>query len=95
MKLEITEQAAACLKDEWRFDEGELIRVYVRYAGGGGEPYAVGILKERPSAEGTALQTEADGMTFFIDEKDAWYFRDKHVTIDASGMDVRFVVKEE
>ena len=94
MKLDVTERAVACLKEEWGFEDGEFIRVYVRYAGGGSEPYALGILKERPGPDGAALRVEAGGMTFFIEERDQWYVEQRRLTIDAQGEELRFLVEE-
>ncbi|TLS53321.1 Fe-S cluster assembly protein HesB [Paenibacillus antri] len=93
MKLEVTERAVACLQGEWGFEPGEFIRVYARYAGGGAEPYVLGIQKERPRGDGRQESTVAGGMTFFIEEGDMWFVQDKKVTIDATGPDIQFVLE--
>lgn len=92
MRLRVTDQAVACLKGEWAFEAGERVRVYVRYAGGGPEAYALGITKETDVPDEPALYAEAGGIQFFMEEKDSWFLQDSPLTIDAQGLDLRFIV---
>jgi len=93
MQIDVTDRAVACLKDEWGFAEGEQVRLYVRYAGGGSDPYALGILKEQPSGE-EAFRTIAGGIVFYIEERDVWFLQGKRLTIDARGEELLFLLEE-
>jgi uncharacterized protein YneR len=91
--LRVTDEAVACLKEEWAFGDGEIVRIYARYAGGD-EPYALGIWKESqvPDGNGNLMQTNAGGITFFIEEKDQWFLQGQDLTIDAEHDNIRFIV---
>src|SRR5690606_8573358 len=86
MMLNVTEQAVACLKDEWGFEAGESVRVYVRYAGGSPEGFVFGIQKDQPSGNGQPIQAEAGGIAFFIEEGDQWFMQGPKLTSDAAGL---------
>src|SRR5690606_11402252 len=88
MNMHVTDVAIACLKDEWAFESGEYVRVYVRYVSGGPAPMALGIQKEKPRQ--AFYSTEAGGITFYAEESDAWYLRGRTVTIDAEGTEIVF-----
>ncbi|GAA3401295.1 HesB/YadR/YfhF family protein [Paenibacillus hodogayensis] len=88
MKLSVTDAAVFCFSKEWGFREGEHIRVYVRYAGGGEDPYALGIMSGKPMDAG--LESKAGGMTFFMEETDLWYLEERDLTLDAKGEDIFF-----
>ncbi len=88
MKLQITDQAIACLKDEWGFRSGEFVRVYIRYVSGGADALSLGIQKEKPRQP--MVSREAGGILFFVEESDDWYFNGREVTIDADGIEIKF-----
>jgi uncharacterized protein YneR len=92
MKLTVTGKAVTCLQEEWGFEEAKFVRVYVRYVGGDGDPYALGILKEESVPVDRAIRTEIQEIIFFIEEKDQWYLQEKDLIIDAQGVDIRFVL---
>lgn len=92
MKLNITEKALSCLKEEWGFEAGESIRVYVRYAGGGGEPYALGITRAIPVGGG-GIRTDAGGIVFFMEESDLWFLEERDLVIDAKGDEIQFIIE--
>jgi uncharacterized protein YneR len=94
MNLQITESAVSCLKQEWDFAEGDYIRVYVRYAGGGSEPYVWGILREKPEPNDLVTQMSTGGFFIYIKQSDVWFLEDRSLRIDAEGMDLLFVVED-
>lgn len=94
MKLHVTQAAIDCLTKEWDFEAGESVRVYVRYQSGGPSPLVLGIQKEKPGREPVALRQEAGGISFFMEERDAWFLEGRDLTIDANGSDLLFVTNE-
>ena len=92
MKLTVTDAAVHCFTKEWGFREGETIRIYVRYAGGGEDPYALGIMSGRPIDIG--LETSAGGMTFFMEETDLWFLEQRDLRLDATGEDIQFQLSD-
>jgi uncharacterized protein YneR len=95
MNLHITSRAVACLKEEWEFADGDDIKIYVRYTGGGEEPLALGIMKEPPSPSIPIDRVTAGGMTFYMERDDQWFLEGRTLTIDASGDQIRFILGDD
>jgi uncharacterized protein YneR len=77
MKIEISSEAAAWYKKELNLKTGDFVRFYVRYGGFSTvqKGFSLGISSDEPNDIGAKI-TE-DGITFYIEEKDIWYF-DEH-----------------
>ncbi len=88
MNMQVTDAAIACLKNEWGFRSGEFVRVYIRYMSGGADALALGIQKEKPRR--SIYSHAAGGMTFYVEESDEWYMKDRNVTINAEGVEITF-----
>lgn len=95
MNIRITPQAVACLKEEWGFADGDHIKIYVRYTGGGDEPLALGIMKEQPSPAIPTDQVTAGGLTFYMERDDQWFLEERTLTIDACGDQIRFITGDD
>ncbi|SDO57485.1 HesB/YadR/YfhF family protein [Alkalicoccus daliensis] len=83
MKLEVTDQALSWFKEEVGVDEGDQIKFFAQY--GGDSPvqsgFSIGFsLHETPIKSG--VTTEKDGITFFVEEADLWYFDGYDLTIE-------------
>jgi uncharacterized protein YneR len=76
MKLTIEDMAAMWYKDELNLVQGDFVRFFVRYGGSGTfQPgLSLGVVKDSPQEVG--MKTESVGITFFVEEKDLWYFDD-------------------
>ncbi|MGW6300568.1 HesB/YadR/YfhF family protein [Peribacillus butanolivorans] len=74
MKLTISEQAAKWYSDELELQEGSHLRFYVRYGGHSSvqSGFSLGIMIEEPEA--VAVATTLNKITFYVEEKDIWYF---------------------
>lgn len=92
MKLIVTDAAVRCFTEEWGFREGDFVRVFVRYAGGGEDPYALGIMSGKPIDVG--IRATAGKLTFFMEEADLWFLENRDLTLDAEGEDIFFRLSE-
>ncbi|MGE7767982.1 HesB/YadR/YfhF family protein [Peribacillus sp. NPDC096540] len=74
MKLTISEQAAKWYSDELELQEGSHLRFYVRYGGHSSvqSGFSLGIMQEEPEA--VAAASTLNNITFYVEEKDIWYF---------------------
>jgi uncharacterized protein YneR len=88
VELLITPSALSCFKGEWGFDDGEVIRVFVRYVSGGEVPFAFGITRDTP--HDAAVTTVAERLTFYMESKDIWFLEGKSLIIDCDGEDIVF-----
>lgn len=48
MKIIVTDAAVDCFQKDWDYHEGDYIRIYVRYSGGGEDAFAFGIERDDP-----------------------------------------------
>lgn len=77
MKLNISEQAANWYKNEFRDTKTTYVRFFPRYGGVGGliPGFSIGINFDEP--ENMLVSFKANGIVFFIEQSDAWYFEGK------------------
>ncbi|WP_249659765.1 HesB/YadR/YfhF family protein [Lysinibacillus fusiformis] len=85
MKIALTDEALKWFKHEMEVEPGDTIRFYARYGGSSPfhEGFSLGMTREEPIAIGA--EAVIDGVTYYIDEKDLWFFNDHnlHVDVDA------------
>ncbi|ADP32365.1 MULTISPECIES: HesB/YadR/YfhF family protein [Bacillus] len=77
MNMEIQKDALNWYKDELELENGDQVRFFVRYGGCSSvqKGFSLGVSKDEPQDIG--ISTEVEGITFFIEESDIWYF-DNH-----------------
>ncbi|MDR7078294.1 uncharacterized protein YneR [Neobacillus niacini] len=82
MNIQISSEAAAWYKRELNLKTGDFVRFYVRYGGCSTvqSGFSLGLSSEEPVDMGVSA-TE-DGITYYIEEKDLWYFDDHDLIID-------------
>lgn len=84
MKIVLSEEALNWFKEEMDVESGDCVNFYARY--GGSSPlhdgFSLGVKMDKP--EEIAVQTEHDGILFYIESRDAWFFdgHDLHVQVD-------------
>ncbi|WP_223700031.1 HesB/YadR/YfhF family protein [Sutcliffiella deserti] len=95
MKLTMSKQALEWYKSELDLKSGDNIRFHVRYGGHSTvqKGFSLGIEKESPDQPADTVQYE--GITFFIEEKEEWYFdgHDLHITFDEKLNEPKFDYK--
>ncbi|OEH92479.1 HesB/YadR/YfhF family protein [Bacillus solimangrovi] len=96
MKLEISSEAVEWYKDEMELDKGDTVRFFVRYGGNSTiqKGFSLGVMTEEPIEPFTDI--EVDGITFYIEEKDAWYFDEYDLNVQYNNVydEVEFDYKE-
>ena len=82
MNIQINSEAASWYKRELDLSNGDFVRFYVRYGGCSTvqSGFSLGVSSEEPVD--MAVKTENAGITFYIEEKDVWYFDDHDLVID-------------
>ncbi|EFI69002.1 HesB/YadR/YfhF family protein [Lysinibacillus sp. HST-98] len=92
MNIALTDEALQWFKHEMEVEPGDTIRFYARYGGSSPfhEGFSLGMTREEPIAIG--VQTEIDGVIYYIDEKDLWFFNDHnlHVDVDTSKDELQY-----
>ncbi|WP_078554145.1 HesB/YadR/YfhF family protein [Bacillus alkalicellulosilyticus] len=84
MEIEVTKPAFQWFKEEFDLDEDDYMRLFVRYGGCGDiqKGFSLGLVKEFPKHK--AVDTDVEGVTFYIEEEDLWYFKNQNVKIKYS-----------
>ncbi|WLR52574.1 HesB/YadR/YfhF family protein [Bacillus tianshenii] len=97
MKLEITEEALQWYKEEMDLEKGDHVRFYARYGGSSSiqSGFSLGVSLEKPVEP--FVTAEQDGITFFVEDKDAWYFDNYnlYVKYNEAYSEVEFEYLEE
>lgn len=88
----MTDEAFSWYKDELDLNEQTSIRFFVRYGGIGGQVpgFSLGISEVEPENLHTSIKM--NGIIFFIEEDDLWYFEGKDliITFDEQLKEPRF-----
>ena len=98
MNIHVTKPALQWFKEELDLKgEGEYIRFFARYGGCGSiqSGFSLGISQEQPLIIGA--KEEAEGITFYIEENDLWYFKghDLKVKYSRKNDEIEFVYEEQ
>ncbi|MCQ6267177.1 HesB/YadR/YfhF family protein [Fictibacillus sp. WQ 8-8] len=82
MKMNITDSAVAWYKNEMEIKTGDFVRFFVRLGGCSTvqSGFSLGVAKEQPKEAGSEVQK--DGITFYVERDDMWYFDDHNLNID-------------
>lgn len=82
MKIVINDQAASWYKEELELHAGDYVRFFARYGGHSTvqQGFSLGISNEEPLDAGTA--TTKDGITYYIEQKDMWYFDNHNLYVE-------------
>ncbi|WP_040949149.1 HesB/YadR/YfhF family protein [Gorillibacterium massiliense] len=88
MKISVTDGAMNSFQKEWGVKEGDHMRVFVRYNGGGSDPFCLGVTRDHP--QDPRLLTEKQGISFFMEQWDLWSLDGKDLEIDGDGEDISF-----
>lgn len=79
MKFEITPQAAQWYVKELRLKEGESLKFFGKVYGTR-DGFSFAIAKEEPTNPFKLVTI--DGVNFYIEKTDAWFFEDINLTVD-------------
>ncbi|QED47715.1 HesB/YadR/YfhF family protein [Cytobacillus dafuensis] len=82
MKIHISEDAAAWFVEEMLLKEGDFVRFFARYGGCSTvqKGFSLGISTDAPIDAGA--ETIKNGITYFIEEKDLWYFDNHDLSVE-------------
>ncbi|GAB3796814.1 HesB/YadR/YfhF family protein [Virgibacillus kimchii] len=96
MNLDVSQEAAQWYISELELSEASYLRFFVRYGFGGHIPgFSLGVKQDTPTDIFASASLE--GVTFFIENKDAWYFEDNdlHVSFNSKMQEPEFEYVEK
>ncbi|PLR78582.1 hypothetical protein CU633_04970 [Bacillus sp. V3-13] len=82
MNIFVSDDAAEWYKQEMLLKDGDFVRFFARYGGCSTvqQGFSLGISNEKPLNIGA--KTNKDGITYYIEEKDLWYFDDHDLRVE-------------
>lgn len=82
MKITVTERAAKWFSEEVGVESGEQVRFYAQFYGTSKvqEVYSLGFSRETPID--AVMSTEVDGIQFFVENGDEWFFNEHDVLVE-------------
>ena len=92
MTFLISDEAIHTFKNEWGLKDGQYVRIYAKYVGGGNEAFSVGINVSADPMD-PALVKSIGGYHFFVEESDAWILKDTLFKIDSNEDGIFFKVE--
>ncbi|KAB2329742.1 hypothetical protein F7731_21600 [Cytobacillus depressus] len=86
MKIHISNKAAAWFEEEMFLNKGDYVRFFARYGGCSTvqQGFSLGIAKDEPVIAGA--ETIKNGITYYIEEKDLWYFDNHDLHVEFNEM---------
>ncbi|WP_078410823.1 HesB/YadR/YfhF family protein [Priestia abyssalis] len=94
MNITVSNEALQWYKEELEINRGDMVKFFVRYGGCSTvqRGFSLGVAKQQPVLIGA--QSEIEGITFYIEDQDLWYFEDNDlvVTFDATKGEPEFSV---
>ncbi|MEY9970765.1 uncharacterized protein YneR [Lysinibacillus sp. RC46] len=96
MNIVLTDEALQWFKQEMEVESGDTIRFYARYGGSSPfhEGFSLGMTREEPINIG--VKKVIDDVTYYIDEKDIWFFNDHslYVDVDVTNDELKYEYKK-
>ncbi|KEZ54366.1 HesB/YadR/YfhF family protein [Metabacillus indicus] len=82
MKIHMSDEAVKWYQEEMNIESGDSFRFFVRYGGSSTiqKGFSLGVVKDSPKEAGAKM--EKNGITFFIEESDVWYFDQNDLIVD-------------
>lgn len=82
MNITISDLAAAWYEQEMNLKKGDYVRFFVRYGGHSSiqQGFSLGLSNDPPVD--MAIEAIKNGITYYIEEKDIWYFENHDIKID-------------
>ncbi|WP_186578635.1 HesB/YadR/YfhF family protein [Aquibacillus kalidii] len=94
MNMSITQPATNWFIEEMDLQEGDYVRFFARYGGNGGvhSGFSLAISNDEPNDPG--VQIESQGITFYVENSDMWYFdkMDFHIKFSRKYNEVEYVI---
>lgn len=81
MNITISNEALQWYKEELEINSGDMVKFFVRYGGCSTvqRGFSLGVAKQQPVLIGA--QSEIEGITFYIEDQDLWYFEDNDLVV--------------
>jgi uncharacterized protein YneR len=82
VEIIVHNKAANWYINELQLKKGDTIQFFVRYGGCSNiqKGFSLGVAKQQPEDVGSSA--ESNGITFFVENRDLWYFEDNNLSVE-------------
>lgn len=93
--MSITKPAAKWFIEELHLTEGEAVRFFARYGGFGGVHKGFSLALEKNTPNNPGAEVTDEGITFFVEDSDLWYFdnKDFHIKYSRKFDEIEYIIK--
>ncbi|WAA13110.1 HesB/YadR/YfhF family protein [Fervidibacillus halotolerans] len=83
MKLNLSPAAIQWFKNEMELQKGDMVKFFIQIYGSSPvqKGYSLGFTKDNEPID-IGVQYEADGIVFYVEESDLWFFDGHHLNVD-------------
>ncbi|MCM3127169.1 MULTISPECIES: hypothetical protein [unclassified Paenibacillus] len=89
MTFIVSDKAIKTFKDEWALEQGDSIRIYAKYTGGGNDAFSLGLNAHAEPID-PAITKLIGGYYFFVEKSDEWILQDKILKVDSNKEGIIF-----
>lgn len=95
MEMTITKPAARWFIQELDLQQNDAVRFFARYGGFGGVHKGFSLALEKTDPVNAGLKIFEEGVLFFVEESDLWYFDNKnfHIKYSRKYDEIEYVIK--
>ncbi|MFC4402651.1 HesB/YadR/YfhF family protein [Gracilibacillus xinjiangensis] len=95
MEMSITKPAAKWFINELDLEENDAIRFFARYGGFCGVHKGFSLALEKSEPNNPGLNVKEEGILFYVEQSDVWYFDNKnfHIKYSRKFDEIEYVIK--
>jgi len=99
LDIQLSKEAVKWFQNEMMIKKGDHVRFFVRYGGSSPiqEGFSLGVSKDEPLE--AAVTQEEEGITFYVEQNDVWYFDGHNLEVDfsekADGPEYEYQIDEK
>lgn len=82
MELTVTEKAQAWFENELELSKGDSLRIFGKYGGATNVHVGMSTGIEITGPNKPMIEKELNGITYFIEQTDEWFFGNYHLNVD-------------
>ncbi|MHA7963936.1 hypothetical protein ACX93W_07315 [Paenibacillus sp. CAU 1782] len=91
MTFHVSDEAIRSFQQEWGLKDGQYVRIYAKYSGGGADAFSVGINVSAEPIDPAVIKT-IGSYHFFVEKSDEWIIRDNRLNIECGAEGIFFKV---
>lgn len=89
MTFIVFEKAINTFRDEWDLEQGDYVRIYAKYSGGGNDAFCLGLNAHAEPIDPAVIKS-IGGYYFFVEKSDEWILQNRILKVDSNKEGIIF-----